>query len=364
MSIDTNPNAPAGATQEDKRVVNLQEENDGSVLVSGLAEPAGAPAPTPTLAPAPAAQQDAAPGATSDEEESDEPPLQAGEDPNDPVVQKRIRRREERRNKRDRTNQRFDEMQAQILARDQLINDMRDQLAASQRRSTHSDIAAIDARLKQEKDNVTYLTQVISDGTKTQNGEAVAQATLALTNAQRVIEQLDRIKKTAERAAATPAAPQLDPRMAVLGAQWMKRNPWYNPRNPDADTQFVLALDQQLSAQGIDPTTPTYWDELSRRVAHHLPHRASGQSPAPPADPGYNAGASQRKPDNRSVVAGSGQDGLSAPNGSAATAGTFRLSPERVQALKDAGMWSDEKVRAQAIQRFRDHDRQAAAERR
>ena len=77
--------------------------------------------------------------------------------------------------------------------------------------------------------------------------ERLRSAGQKLTRAmQREYNELKRL------AAATPAAPQLDPRMAVLGAQWMKRNPWYNPRNPDADTQFVFALDQQLTAQVED----------------------------------------------------------------------------------------------------------------
>jgi hypothetical protein len=354
---------PAPAPADDKRVVHVEESGDGSALITGFEE--GLPKTT-APAPAPAAQTEAAPATDDDEAEDAIPPLQDGEDPNDPEVQKRMRRRDERKKKRERINGRFELLQSQILARDQIIDEMRQRLEVTERRSGAGDIARIDARLKQEREALTYLTSVIADGTKSQNGEAVAQATLALNQTQQNISQLERIKQTAERAAATPPAPQLDPRMVVLAGAWMRENPWYNPRNPDADTRQVMVLDQRLAEEGFAPNTPAYWQELSRRVQQHLPHRRSG-APAPvQADPlsandGYNAGASQRKPDSRSVVAGSGQDGLSAPSGRTDRAAGYVLSPQRVQALKDAGMWNDPHLRDQAIRRYREYDNQQKA---
>lgn len=363
----TPSSSPAATPAEDARVIHVEEANDGSALITGFEEGAPSRAPAPPAAAAPTTQDTTA--STTEEDDVDEPPLQDGEDPNDPTVQKRIRRREERKAKRERVNQRFELLQSQILARDQIIDEMRQRLDASDRRSGAGDVARIDARLKQERDALTYLTSVIADGTKSQNGEAVAQATLALGQAQRNIEQLERIKQTAERAAATPAAPQLDPRMVVLAGAWMRENPWYNPRNPDADTRQVMVLDQRLAEEGFAPNTPAYWQELSRRVEHHLPHRrARGAAPTSAAaaddlsaNSGYNAVASQIKPDSRSVVAGSGQDGLSAPTGRANSSAGYVLSPERVQALKDAGMWNDPEVRAKAIRRYREFDSQQRA---
>jgi hypothetical protein len=114
----------------------------------------------------------------------------------------------------------------------------------------------------------------------------------------------------------------------------------------------VLTIDKRLAAEGFDPRQPTYWSELSKRVAKYLPHRANSSYTA-------GANASNGKP-NRTPVAGSGRES-GAGDGSRSSGSTYQLSAARVQALKDAGTWSDPKARAEAIRRYRDYDRQQTA---
>ena len=58
----------------------------------------------------------------------------------------------------------------------------------------------------------------------------------------------------------------------------------------------------------------------------------------------------------RPTVAGAGRESGGADSGK-----TYRLSSDRVQALKDAGIWDDPKQRAEAIRRFREYDKQHRA---
>ena len=76
---------------------------------------------------------------------------------------------------------------------------------------------------------------------------------------------------------------------------------------------------------------------MSERVKKHLPHR-SGR------------GTVSNKP--RSIVAGGNKD-----SGGGSSAPTFKLSSERVAALKEAGMWNDPVEREKAIKSFREYDR-------
>ena len=70
----------------------------------------------------------------------------------------------------------------------------------------------------------------------------------------------------------------------------------------------------------------------------YLPHRT-----------GSGKMNTQTKP--KATVAGSGRD-----VGSSGKQGTYKLSAERVQALKDAGIWDNPKQRAEAVKRYREFD--------
>ena len=97
---------------------------------------------------------------------------------------------------------------------------------------------------------------------------------------------------------------------------------------------MLTALDNSLTAEGWDATTDAYWTELEARAKRYLPHRV--QSATKPRNP----------------VAGGSQS-----SGSGDKAGTFTLSPDRVAAIKSAGMWDDPAARNRMIKSYRDFDK-------
>jgi hypothetical protein len=174
---------------------------------------------------------------------------------------------------------------------------------------------------------------------------------MKLTESMLNVRELDGFRKRLKRTNDTPEAPQLDPRMVVQASSWMETHKWYNPQGADADSRQVLALDARLSEEGYDPKTAAYWEELTTRVKAALPHRArNGGRQASETE--YND-VGQRK-SNRSVVTGSGAESGGVSND--ASRSGFLLSPERVQALKDAGIWDNPKSRSDAIRRYREYD--------
>jgi len=273
----------------------------------------------------------------------------------------RERRRQERKDRRQRQRDRFDQMRVELAARDRIIDEMRVRLDTIDRRSTGADMASLDARIRREQENLSYLTNVIADGTKVGNGEAVAQATVQMTEVQQNLAQLKGYKSQLANASKQPKQAQLDPRMVVNASTWMNENPWYDPAKGDADSRQVLLLDQRLAEEGFDPNYPEYWTELSKRVAQVLPHRAAREArqdrDTGAQESGYNAPASRGKP-SRSVVTGSSSTSA-VSNSRPGT--SFRLSPERVQALKDAGMWDDPVARDKAIRQYRSYDAEQAS---
>lgn len=361
MNAVTDPNK-----QQPPEDLRLTDTVDGGVRVDGLTddldESGVAPAPVPT--PAPAASD--APAHSELDDEDDDPAVRSAEEASMTEAQleaRREKRRKERKDKRERLQQRFATLEAQILARDEVIDGLQRQLNGLGQRGIEADRATLAQRIRQAQDNIAYLESVIEDGTKSQNGAAVAKATTALGETQLQLRQLRSYAQRMEQAASRPAQEELDPRAKPLGMQWLMDNSsWYDPRSNDPISVATRAVDNQLVSEGFDPRSPVYWEELTRRTQ---PLRArveasrSNAPPPPPADSGYNAGASQGKP--RSPVApGSSGDGLSVASGGGGQAQkSFVLSPDRVQALKDAGIWDDPTKRADAIRRFRQYDAQS-----
>jgi len=252
----------------------------------------------------------------------------------------RERRRQERKHRKEAQREREDTLRRELASRDAVINELRGKVDLIERRNTGSELAQVDNAIQQAQSAYAFFKNQIQVATEAQNGAAVADATENLFKSQRKIEELNGLKNAFSQRQAQPQP--LDPRMKTHAEGWMKRNSWYDPTGRDQDSEIAMRLDQRMAQEGWDPTTAEYWTELDSRVKKYLPHRAtSGKIPS-------------NKP--RSVVTGSGRE--SSGNGSSTT---YKLSADRVSALKEAGMWDDPKKRAEAIKRFRDYDKQNKA---
>jgi hypothetical protein len=119
----------------------------------------------------------------------------------------------------------------------------------------------------------------------------------------------------------------------------MARNDWYDPNGRDTDSKVATKIDEELAEEGWDATAEEYWEELDSRLSKYLPHRYGSKSET-----------QARRP--RSAVTSSGRE--SSP---VARPGEFRLSPERVKAIKDAGKWEDPMERQKMVRRYAEYDR-------
>lgn len=252
----------------------------------------------------------------------------------------RERRRKERQHRKQAQREREETLRRELQARDSIINELRAKVEGIERRGTSSELAQIENAKKQTAQEYAYFKDQIRVATEAGNGAAVADATEKMLQAQQRFSQLQGYEQIYRQRQAQPQP--LDPRLVNHAQKWMESNKWYNPAGQDQDSRIALTLDQQLAQEGWDPTTPQYWQELDSRVKKYLPHRA-------------NSGKiSGTKP--RSTVSGSGRDA-----GPRTSDKSYRLSAERVKALKDAGIWDDPKQRAEAVKRFREYDKQNKA---
>lgn len=335
------------ATQKE---ITLKEQDDGSAVVEGFDDDK-----SDTLARRDHDDDD-------DHHEGDEHDRHEGDehdgdtetkgaktaDPADGDDRERIReaRRQERK---DRNRQRREREASLRRENEELRRQMASlgqQVEVIARRTAGGELAQFDAAIQKGEEALTYYRALINDATKNQDGATVADATLKIARVDRELENLRRGRMThaqqvnrAVEQHAPAASAQPDPRMVANAQDWMKRNPWYDPQLRDTDSRIVYALDQQLTAEGYDPKSADYWEELDHLVQTRLPQRvkSSGDRRA-----------------TRSPTTGNGADSSPSTRGGS----SYTLSPDRVKALKEAGMWENPAVRADAIKRFRDYDRQ------
>ena len=256
----------------------------------------------------------------------------------------RLARREERNLKKKLQKARAAESNQLITTLQRQNEQMAERLAVLEKRTQGADVARLDKAIEDSHVRLQYAKMKIKEATEMADGAGLADAQEAWYEARRQVESLEALKKRAVAAPSSAAVPKApDPRLKRLAGDWMARNDWYDPNGKDTDSRVAVKIDEALVEEGWDPTTPDYWAELDNRLTKYLPHRYNGGNDD-------QSSAQNRRP--RQVVTGSGRESQSSlkPN-------EFRLSPERVRAIKDAGRWDNMTERNKMIKKYAEYDR-------
>jgi len=256
----------------------------------------------------------------------------------------RLARREERNLKKKLHKARTAESNHLITTLQRQNEQMTERLAVLEKRTAGADVARLDKAIEDGHVRLQYAKMKIKEATEMADGTGLADAQEAWYDARRQVESLEALKKRAVAAPNTPAVPKApDPRLKRLAGDWMARNDWYDPNGKDTDSRVAVKIDESLVEEGWDPNTPDYWSELDNRLTKYLPHRYNGGNDD-------QSSTQNRRP--RQVVTGSGRESSNSlrPN-------EFRLSPERVKAIKDAGRWDSMADRNKMIKKYAEYDR-------
>jgi len=253
----------------------------------------------------------------------------------------RQRRREERKHKKDAVRERTETLQRELSSRDAVINQLTERLSVIERKSSGMEVATLDNHLKQASDAYTHFKNQIAVSSAAGDHVSIADATEKMMLARDRYNQLDNVKKAYQQRQQQPAP--LDPRMAAQAQSWLERNNWYDPDMKNSDSKIAKTVDEDLAAEGWNPTTPEYWEELDGRLKKYLPHRYKS---------GYN-GAQSR---SRSIVAGSGRE-----SSGTQSSGSYRLSADRVAAIKEAGVEVGTPEFTRMVNSFKAYDKQQSA---
>lgn len=274
--------------------------------------------------------------------ENDEDKDSIDDDPEREAI--RAARREERRLKKQLHREKARESSHLIAALRKQNQELAQRVASLETKTSGAELARLDKAIDDANTRLEYAKMKLQDAVNARNGEDVAKAQQMWYDSQRQLESLQSIRENATKQISQPKQniKGPDPTVQRMAARWMEKNEWYDPQLKDPDSKIAQSLDQSLMEEGYDPSLPEYWDELDERLQKYLPHRYNS---------GYSSNTKTSKP--RSVVTSSGRESVSTVK-----ANEFRIDPERVRALKEAGMWDNPELRNKMIRKFAEFDRQ------
>jgi hypothetical protein len=255
----------------------------------------------------------------------------------------RAARREERRLKKDLTKQREASAKHKISALERRNETLERRLAQVENAAVGFQFAQIDRLVEDESTRVEYAKMKATQAAQAGDVPSQMEYMEQFYEAKNKLAQIQLLKQRQIEEAKKPRNNVPNPATEVVqenATQWLNSNRWYDPSGKDTDSRIAKVIDNALASEGWDPADPEYWDELDNRLKERLPHRYTSKTTG--GDRNRRSGTSSGRTD---------------VSGSAIAKNTFTLSRDRVQALKDAGMWDDPTKRAKAIRSYADFDR-------
>lgn len=252
-------------------------------------------------------------------------------------------RREERRLKKQIHREKTKESNHLISALKKRNDELAERLAIIEKKTSGAELARVDKAIEDAGVQVEYAKMKMQEAVSSSDGQALTRAQEMWFEAKRKMESLESVKNQATRQMSQPrqniAVP--DPMVQKLASDWMERNSWYDPHGRNEESEFAMIIDKKLTAEGYDPSSQDYWEELDDRLEKFIPQKSNR---------GYND--SNRKERPRSVVTSSGRESTGSARGN-----EFRLSPDRVAAMKEAGVWDNPELKQKTIRKYAEWDK-------
>lgn len=267
-------------------------------------------------------EEDARLVADDDDEEEDAP------DKGTPAHKKRVKRRQIQKQARDRTL-------AELAELREFKRTTEARFATLETQQLTQSESQIDERLIKTREDIALADRIMAKAMEAGNGDDFAAA-MNMRDLAKAKEQ-DLLREKSSVSSAKESAP--DTRIASLSKEWKTANAtWYGV--DQSATTVANQIDSQVAADGYNPATPAYWQELSRRL------QARFQPPAAADTPG------RKKPPPQ------GQSREHVPQ---STRREVYVTPERKQAMVEAGIWDDIPRRNKMLKAYADYDRDQSA---
>jgi len=274
--------------------------------------------------------------ASNEDDEDDD----AASDEREAIRERRRAEKQERKVRREEAIKR-DKLELDFLRKRN--DDLERRLTAQEQRAFQADLKGFDAEIVRAQQEAEMAEKVIAKAVEAGNGDDVAQA---MRYRDAAIQRGQMLLAQKQQTSQQPPAQQngVDQEALEHAKQFLQDHPWYDSQGRDEDSAIVLAIDQALAKEKIDPRTEEYWDELRDRVKRRLPERFSS-----------NRNSTQRREERTprgGPAVGSGRE-----HAPPSTRKEIYISPERKQALIEAGVWDDPVLRNKYVKRYAEYDR-------
>ena len=274
-----------------------------------------------------------------EEGEEDERLAQSEDDSDDDVTSsgnrdRRRKRREIQKRARDAAQRELEELRKTVAVLSQRVSQSETQVVTA---NVNSATNTLQQQYAEALSRVQQAEQVMAAATEAGNGQDVVSAMRirdqAIAEAQQLQYQHQQIEAYRQQA----TAPRVDPNVLSYAQEWMQANPWYDPNGGDRDSAVTKAIDTELAREGYDPSSRLYWEELTNRVA------------------GAISGLEEEAP--RSRTRKGPPTGNTREHAPVSTKKEIYVTPERKQAMIEAGVWDDPVQRQRYLKAYQAYDR-------
>ena len=280
-----------------------------------------------------------------DDDDNDERVTSSNEDGERDAIRERRRvEKQERKQRREEAIKR-DKLELDFLRKRN--DDLERRVSVQEQRTHNLDLSAFDAALNKAAQEADMAERVIAKAVAAGNGDDVAQAMRYRDQAFARIQQLNFQKQ--QVAQQRPQPQQIDDMTLRYAQEFISDNPWYDAQGRDEDSAIVIAIDQALAKDGYDPRTSEYWDELRKRASRRLPDKFGAEEKP--------VRRVEEKPEPKREPRGGPTVGSGREHAPTSTRKEIYISPERKQALIEAGVWDDPTLRARYVKRYAEYDR-------
>ena len=309
-------------------------------------------------------EEDEEEGEEGSEEKKEESRLGGGRDDDEDIEAKKARRREERKGR----NQRQKEARER---NDRELNFLRGRNETLERRFstleqtideriTGSEIGNLDSAISKAKADLQLANSVMQQSIENKEGADLVEAMGHRDTIRDNLRDLEQTKEYLSQDNRTPrggGARPKDPRLVAHVQSFMINHDWWDPQGRNPDDLTVRRLDDQLAKEGYDPTRKDYWDELGDRVKTELPHHFKDERDETDDNKGDDSetkGNTKRRSKGPTFRTG-GRDRPLKSN-------EVFISAERKEAMIEAGVWDDPKLRNKFLKSYATYDKEAQRE--
>jgi hypothetical protein len=271
-----------------------------------------------------------------DDDDGDDARLAESDDDNDEEVSKNQKRRQKRREVQKRAKE---AAQRELETLRQINADLVRRVSAIETHTANSNAQTLEQRLAQAVNEVQQAEHVIAKATEQGNGDDVVAAMRIRDQAIYEAQRLNAAKQEFEQTRQQAAQPQANPTVVNFAKQWMDANPWYDPQGGDRDSALTKGIDNELAREGYNPASREYWEELTARVSD-----AIGGNDGPKAKPRRKAPPTGGTREHAPV----------------STKKEIYVTPDRKQAMIEAGVWDDPTLRQRYLKAYQAYDNGSA----